>query len=205
MAKRMTPHRAPLYKAKKDLRKISRFAGGRTPLPKPYEGAKSRIAGGSALADTVSGSLKGRLPRYRAASETLAKRGLDAADVDAERKLRHASARSGTYKGTSHRDALVDAMKASAGRRSASATGILKSEIDRKKGITATTAGMKDLASRGRLTGSGTIPTKMPDMKKSLASVFGKTAAGASGYTPYRGPMGVKKSAISMFPWPGFD
>ena len=201
MAKRMTPHRAPLYKAKKDLRKLRDFPGGTTPLPKPYTGAKARISGGSALADTVTSSLKGRLPRYRAASETLAKRGLDAADVDAERKLRHASARSGTYKGTSHRDALVDAMKASAGRRSASATGILKSEIDRKKGISATSAGLKDLAARGRLTGTGVIPDKMPDMKKSLASVFGKTAAGASGYTPYRGPMGVKKSAISPFPW----
>ena len=201
MAKRMTPHRAPLYKAKKDLRKVSTFAGGKTPLPKPYEGAKSRIAGGTALAGEVSGSLKGRLPRYRAASETLAKRGLDSADVDAERRLRHASARSGTYKGASHKDALVDAMKASAGRRSTSATGILKSEIDRKKGIAATTSGMKDLAARGRLTGTGTVPAKMPDMKKSLASVFGKTAAGAGGYTPYRGPMGVKKPAISPFPW----
>lgn len=197
MAKRMEPWRAPLYKAKKDLRKLSTFAGGTTPLPKPYEGAKSRIAAGGALADTVSGSLKGRLPRYRAASETLAKRGLDTADIDSERRLRHASARSGTYKSAAHKDSLIDAMKASAGRRSTSATGILKAEIERKKGLTATTAGMKDLAARGRLTGVGTVPDKMPDMKKSLASVFGKTAAGAGGYTPYRGDIGVKKSALS--------
>ena len=199
MAKRTVPWRAPLYKGRADLTDISKFPGGKTPIARPLETAKARIAGGKGLADAVTGSLKSRLPRYRAAGEALAKRGLDRADIDAERMIRHGSSRVGGYKGASHKDALTDAMRASAGRRTASGKGILESEIAREKSIASTGAGLKDLAARGKLTGTDKGLPKLGTMSSAISGVLGKkpkSPGGAFGYTPYKGDMGVKESRV---------
>jgi hypothetical protein len=203
MAKRTEAYRAPEYKARPDLKGIEKFPGGKAPIARPIERAKARISGGRGLADAVTGSLRSRLPGYRSASETLAKRGLDRADIDAERRIRHGSSRIGGHKSTSHADALTDAMRESADRRTTSGTSILKSEIAREKGISDTSAGLKDLAARGKLTGESRGMPKLGTMESAMSSVLGKkpkSPGGAFGYTPWgRTKDFVKKSRVSVF------
>jgi len=203
MAKRTEAYRAPEYKPRPDLKGITKFPGGTTPIARPLETAKARVRGGRALADSITGALKSRLPESRRAGEALAKRGLDRADVDAERMIRHGSSRHGGFKSTSMRDALTDAMRESAGRRTTAGRGILAKEISREKEIASTGAGLKDLAARGKLTGSSRGMPKLGTMESAMSSVLGKapkSPGGAFGYKPWdRTKDFVKKSRVTIF------
>jgi hypothetical protein len=199
MAKRIVAHSAPDYKVRKDLVSSKKMPGGALPTPRPFETAKDRIASGKRRVAGVESSLKGRLPKYRSASETLAKRGLDKADTDAERGLRMGSARAGMYKSAVHKDSLADAMGESVKRRTGARAKTLEAEIGREKAIAGTTGRLRSMASAGSLGGSGSVPGSIDPMDSRLSSLFGKTAGGAFGYTPYKGPTGVKKSRVGLF------
>ena len=202
MAKRVYAWRAPDYKVKKDLKGPSTMPGGKARTVTPYRDVKKRVATGKRRAADVESTLKGRLPKYRAAGERLVKRDLATADTDAERKLRHGAARAGIYKGTAHRDALSDAMRESVRRRTGARSKILQDEIGRKSRIAQQGQTLRGLAATGRIGGgSRAVPGSFKPMDATLSSEFGKTPAGTGGYTPYTGKTGVKKSRVSIIPW----